>query len=243
MASNSAGIGGLLPPQTTDVASYILTTDGQTASWEASSASLPSQGGNSGKYLTTNGTVASWASVVALPDQTGNNGKFLTTNGTTASWAAGIGGVTTMQAVGAVPNANAGSISGADLTLQPADGSFPGVVTTAAQTFAGLKTFNDGCFASPNVKIFETAAGLGPGIVLSSFCYLASSGGGATMAINANNTLNVQMGGNTKLFFDSGTPTIADFTGLGVGGGFKLKSPDGTVYTCTIANGGTWSIV
>ena len=94
MASNSAGIGGLLPPQTTDVANYILTTDGQTASWEASSASLPSQGGNSGKYLTTNGTTASWAAVSALPDQTGNNGKFLTTDGSAASWAT-VSGVTT----------------------------------------------------------------------------------------------------------------------------------------------------
>jgi len=37
--------------------------------------------------LTTNGSVASWATVDALPSQTGNNGKYLTTDGTTASWA------------------------------------------------------------------------------------------------------------------------------------------------------------
>ena len=49
---------------------------------------VPSQGGNAGKYLTTNGTTSSWASVDALPSQTGNSGKYLTTNGTTASWAA-----------------------------------------------------------------------------------------------------------------------------------------------------------
>ena len=48
---------------------------------------VPSQTGNSGKYLTTNGTTSSWASVDALPSQTGNSGKYLTTNGTTASWA------------------------------------------------------------------------------------------------------------------------------------------------------------
>lgn len=47
---------------------------------------LPSQSGNSGKYLTTNGTTASWATINALPAQSGNSGKFLTTNGTTASW-------------------------------------------------------------------------------------------------------------------------------------------------------------
>ena len=47
---------------------------------------LPSQSGQSGKYLTTNGTTASWATVNVLPSQTGNAGKYLTTNGTTASW-------------------------------------------------------------------------------------------------------------------------------------------------------------
>jgi hypothetical protein len=48
---------------------------------------VPSQTGNSGKYLTTDGTTSSWATVDALPSQTGNSGKYLTTNGTTASWA------------------------------------------------------------------------------------------------------------------------------------------------------------
>lgn len=48
---------------------------------------IPSQTSNSGKYLTTNGSAASWATVDALPSQTGNSGKYLTTNGTSASWA------------------------------------------------------------------------------------------------------------------------------------------------------------
>ena len=48
---------------------------------------VPSQATHSGKYLTTNGSTASWATVDALPSQTGNSGKYLTTDGTTASWA------------------------------------------------------------------------------------------------------------------------------------------------------------
>jgi hypothetical protein len=48
---------------------------------------LPSQTGNNGKYLGTDGSVLSWNTVDALPTQTGNNGKYLTTNGTVASWA------------------------------------------------------------------------------------------------------------------------------------------------------------
>jgi hypothetical protein len=67
-----------------------LTINGQTydlsanRSWTVST--LPSQTGNAGKYLKTDGTVASWQTVDALPSQTGNSGKFLTTNGTVASW-------------------------------------------------------------------------------------------------------------------------------------------------------------
>lgn len=50
---------------------------------------LPSQTSQSGKFLTTNGTTASWANIpTEIPSQTGQSGKFLTTNGTTASWGA-----------------------------------------------------------------------------------------------------------------------------------------------------------
>jgi hypothetical protein len=76
---------------------------------------IPTQTGQNGKYLTTNGSVASWDAInistadvtgtlpianggtgqtsassainALLPSQTGENGKYLTTNGTTASWA------------------------------------------------------------------------------------------------------------------------------------------------------------
>lgn len=52
----------------------------------AAGAAVPSQTGQSGKFLTTNGTSASWSTVDALPAQATNTGKYLTTNGTTASW-------------------------------------------------------------------------------------------------------------------------------------------------------------
>jgi hypothetical protein len=48
---------------------------------------VPSQSGQTGKYLTTDGTTSSWGAVDALPSQTGNSGKYLTTNGTAAAWA------------------------------------------------------------------------------------------------------------------------------------------------------------
>lgn len=46
--------------------------------------------GTDGYYLKADSSTATglvWATVDALPSQTGNSGKFLTTNGTTASWA------------------------------------------------------------------------------------------------------------------------------------------------------------
>lgn len=54
--------------------------------WVTCGDTLPSQSGNNGKFLTTNGTSTSWANVDALPTQTDHNGEVLTTNGTTASW-------------------------------------------------------------------------------------------------------------------------------------------------------------
>ena len=47
---------------------------------------LPS--GTTGTYLQKTNTGVQWSSVDALPSQTGHNGKFLTTNGTSASWKA-----------------------------------------------------------------------------------------------------------------------------------------------------------
>jgi hypothetical protein len=72
--------------QATNIAIAYGGTGASTAS-AAINNLLPSQIGNSGKYLTSNGTNVSWATVDALPSQTGNSGKYLTTDGTTASWA------------------------------------------------------------------------------------------------------------------------------------------------------------
>jgi len=100
---------------------YILTANSSATNgveWAAAPISLPSQTGNTGKYLTTDGTTASWATISAdiesvtagtgltgggssgavtvsldttsiyvVPSQTGNSGKYLTTNGSVSSWA------------------------------------------------------------------------------------------------------------------------------------------------------------
>lgn len=55
----------------------------------------------------------------------------------------GSGGVATLGAIGATPNANGATITGSTLNLEPASASFGGVVTTGTQTFAGVKTLDD----------------------------------------------------------------------------------------------------
>jgi hypothetical protein len=65
---------------------YVLKANSATATgleWGVYDP-LPSQTGNTGKVLTTNGTTTSWEA--GLPSQTGNTGKYLTTDGTSASW-------------------------------------------------------------------------------------------------------------------------------------------------------------
>jgi len=70
-------------PSQSGQAGQFLTTNGSVLDW---ADVLPPQSGQAGQFLTTNGTVPDWAEVDALPDQTGHAGEFLTTDGTDASW-------------------------------------------------------------------------------------------------------------------------------------------------------------
>ena len=88
------GSGGLsfgavdsLPTQTSQSGKF-LTTDGTTATWEPVThpEELPTQTGQAGEFLQTDGTTPTWESVDALPTQTGQAGEYLQTNGTAASW-------------------------------------------------------------------------------------------------------------------------------------------------------------
>lgn len=64
--------------------------------WEifALGVDIPSQASNSGKYLSTNGSILAWSVVDALPAQANNAGKLLTTDGTNASWSYTVSEIT-----------------------------------------------------------------------------------------------------------------------------------------------------
>ena len=72
-------------PDFTGEVNKYLKSDGSSMTWEIVADEIPSQSGHAGEFLTTDGTVLSWAET--LPDQTGNAGKYLTTDGSTTSWA------------------------------------------------------------------------------------------------------------------------------------------------------------
>lgn len=69
--------------------------------------------------------------------------KVLVSGGASAnpSWQAIGSGALALGSFGSTPNSSGASLSGGTLTLQPADGSNPGGVSTASQSFGGAKVF------------------------------------------------------------------------------------------------------
>lgn len=104
----------------------------------------------------------------------GTAGYLLTSGGAGAvpTWAANPNsgtntGDVTLGAFGSTPNASAASLTGQALTMQPASATYPGGVSTAAQSFSGVKSFVDAAvFNSTNQEgIAAQILGLGSGRV------------------------------------------------------------------------------
>ena len=68
------------------IAGQALITDGAGNISFGNVDALPTQSGQTGKFLQTDGTTATWEAVDALPTQTGQAGEYLQTDGTTATW-------------------------------------------------------------------------------------------------------------------------------------------------------------
>lgn len=93
-------------------------------------------------------------------------------------------GDVSLAAVGSSPNANAASLSGQVLNLQPADGSFPGAVSTTTQSFAGRKTFIGG--ATMSAALYESVVALTDAATIATD---ASLGNIFTVTLGGNRTL------------------------------------------------------
>jgi hypothetical protein len=108
--------------------SFNKTTNNATFLANVTASSLIKSGGTSAQILAADGSVITAGTNITI------------SGGTIAS--SGGGGSITLSAIGSTPNANAATITGSVLNLQPASASFGGVVTTGTQTFEGTKTFS-----------------------------------------------------------------------------------------------------
>ena len=144
LASLSAGTG----------ISYNNTTGVITNSAPDQTVSL-----TSGTGISVSGTYPSFtiaSTITQYTDALARASISLTTTGTSGAatydnttgvlnipqYSGGGGGSISLAAIGSTPNANAATLTGTVLNLEPASASFGGVVTTGTQTFAGAKTFS-----------------------------------------------------------------------------------------------------
>jgi hypothetical protein len=131
-------------------------------------------GGPAGSGATSGINVEEAASITGYVEVSGDRNSWsLKAPNTTgvATITPGASGITvdqsshdpvTLAAVGSAPSANAASLSGQQLTLQPADGSNPGVLTAGTQTIGGAKTFSSNVTATVNYTPADSTDWLAP---------------------------------------------------------------------------------
>ena len=114
-----------------------------------------------------------------------------------------VGVVNSLGPIGAVPNANAATITGNTLNLEPADGTFGGVVTATSQIFKGTKAFDE-------VHVLRDNNVANPYIELKNDSMSVQSGDGLSFSrvkpdkviINGATLSTVQFGVNSKIEYD-----------------------------------------
>ena len=93
VSANNAGTSANNAAVSAAAALVSANNAGTSASNAAASATLaasyvPSNSGQSGNFLTNNGTANNWAAISQVPSNAGQSGNFLTNNGTANNWAA-----------------------------------------------------------------------------------------------------------------------------------------------------------
>ena len=147
-----AGSGSYIANQTTQQAtsnfnisgSGVIGTSLTAGTLSLTTALSVANGGTGASTLAANAVLIGNGTGAIQTLAPGTTGNVLVSNGTTwVSQAAPASGVSTVGSISATSNVKGATISGTTITLTPADGTNGGVVTTAAQTFAGTKSFAD----------------------------------------------------------------------------------------------------
>ena len=199
---------------------------------------LPTQAGNSGKYLKTNGVSASWAAVESLPDQTGQSGKFLTTDGSTASWGDALTNNATLPQFSIRVGSSTGSLNGTGqvylgkdiagnngtnstiIGCQAKDSSSQGTVIIGYGAESGILS-NYGIAIGNNAKTGTSAR--------------SSIAIGRLTATSAQNAIQLggAGGGSTTTYTNSDANT---FKVGNANGNFEIMSADGTIPADRLTN-------
>lgn len=143
MSIQSDGLQVKLSIANTSTTGVLTSTDWNTFNNKQSTLTLGNltDVGTDGIVVTggLGAVIGSGTSIAQHVADTTHNGYLSSTDWNTFN---GKQGTISFAAVGSTPNANGGGISGGVITLQPADGSNPGLLTSGSQTIGGAKTLN-----------------------------------------------------------------------------------------------------
>jgi hypothetical protein len=194
----------------TNTGDLTLTAIGASAN--ANGASI------SGQVLNLQPASASFGGVVTTGTQSFAGAKTFTGAISASNLSGTNTGDLTLGSIGASPNAQAASLSGQVLTIQPASASFGGVLTTGTQTIAGGKTFSAiltasaGLTADPlYVSSTQQKAVFGSSIGYSKFEITSANSANPTTTSSNINSLSNAGTGSITVVSTSGWPSAGAF--------------------------------
>ena len=206
----------------------------------------------------TGQTTANAAFNALAPSQTGNNGYFLTTDGSNTSWSpVSAGGVTTVGAFSGSSLTNGANISGSTITFGPADTTNPGMVSTGTQVWAGNKTIGGAVSGAPSVNaalslkahgsnvsnlyiegtggvIVPTLSMAMPGDIAEGIISYTGQGGGSAFTLSSD-------GNGSNFWIIPQYPDSYLRTYAGVTGNMHFASHNGVSYQDALLMGGGWA--
>jgi len=159
---------------------------------------------------TANPVSISYTLTLPAAKPTGNKYMQFDINGVGSFVDGTVTGVTTPNTIGNAPNGNGMTISGTNITLQPASASFGGVVINGDQTFGGVKSFT-----SPSIS--TSIAASTPNFTLLAASNNLTVGGTATTNATLNLFNNATAASQTKTIAIGGNGALNSITNINLG--------------------------